>query len=94
MTPAEHYAEADRLIGTVGELSGRRVARAQVHATLATCPVFFPEPHGLTDKEVFVLKDAVASVQSTRPAGSTRVALLESAMSKLGIITYTGKANV
>lgn len=49
MTPAEHYAEANRLVRLVTDPRGPEmptdvlgliVASAQVHATLATVPLF------------------------------------------------------
>lgn len=107
MTPAEHYAESERLLGQLKDVPTRDasngaplpwevtaatmaslLAHAQVHATLATCPVFFPQPHGLTEKEVLVLRDAASAVRDYRPTGSTRVSLLESALDKLGIEMY------
>lgn len=51
MTPEEHYAEAERLYGLsadvdpaadAGGWADRWMARALVHATLATCPVTLP----------------------------------------------------
>lgn len=40
MTPAEHYTEAERLLGMAanegGDTKSRLIATAQVHATLAT----------------------------------------------------------
>jgi hypothetical protein len=57
MTPTEHYAEAERLIGYCANLPagsdpGQLMAAAQVHATLATVPARSvpasaarPEPH-------------------------------------------------
>lgn len=107
MTPAEHYAEAERLLGQIDKVTTRRsdgselpwepvastistlVARAQVHATLATVTdrnFRRTKPLGeLTEREIRVLRDAVSDVMRSRPAGSVRSKLLDSASEKIGL---------